>query len=102
MDTIGSSRFASARRRPTSLEFAAAVEGNKEFQACQACGRWLELTPGGNRGDAPPELLPGLNRADRQFCSDVCRQKGHRQRWFTHVLPADDAKLAGALQTMYA
>jgi hypothetical protein len=49
------------------LQFAAAVEGNKDYQECQGCGRWFELAP-------------GVNRAGRLTCSDSCRQKVFRER----------------------
>jgi hypothetical protein len=49
------------------LQFAQAIKGNKSYHLCQACGRWFELAP-------------GLNRADRQTCSDYCRVKLYRIR----------------------
>ncbi len=49
------------------LQFAHAILGNKNYQICQACGRWFELAP-------------GLNRADRLTCSDYCRVKLYRLR----------------------
>jgi hypothetical protein len=49
------------------LQFAQAILGNKSYQLCQVCGRWFELAP-------------GLNRADRQTCSDYCRVKLYRIR----------------------
>jgi hypothetical protein len=49
------------------LQLARAILGNKSYQPCQACGRWFELAP-------------GLNRADRQTCSDYCRVKNYRLR----------------------
>jgi hypothetical protein len=49
------------------LQFAQAIAANKRFQLCEACGKWFELSP-------------GLNRADRQSCSDYCRLKLYRLR----------------------
>jgi hypothetical protein len=49
------------------LQLAHAILGGKKYQPCEACGRWFELAP-------------GLNRADRQTCSDSCRVKLYRVR----------------------
>jgi hypothetical protein len=49
------------------LQLANAIRGNKRYQQCEACGRWFELAP-------------GLNRSDRQTCSDSCRVKLYRIR----------------------
>jgi hypothetical protein len=49
------------------LQFAFAVGGSKDYQQCARCGKWFELTP-------------GVNRADRLFCSDACRMASYRER----------------------
>src|SRR5579872_2624654 len=49
------------------LQFALALAGNKNYQQCVSCGKWFEL-------------LPGVNRADRQTCSQTCRTRVYRQR----------------------
>jgi hypothetical protein len=48
-------------------QFALAVLGNKSYQQCEACSRWMLLGP-------------GVNRADRKACSDTCRGKLYRLR----------------------
>jgi hypothetical protein len=61
------------RVKPDSLlsylwyQFSCAIHANTIYQACPACGCWLELTP-------------GVNRKDRVFCSNVCRMRAYRQR----------------------
>jgi hypothetical protein len=61
------------RVRPDSLwtaicvQFAQAIGGNKKYQKCPTCGRWFELSP-------------GVNRANKEFCSGTCRTKATRQR----------------------
>jgi hypothetical protein len=54
------------------LQFAVAIDGDKEHRQCQrqACGKWFELSP-------------EVNRADKLFCSDVCRMRAYRQRQAT-------------------
>jgi hypothetical protein len=49
------------------LQFALALAGDKNYQRCASCGKWFEL-------------LPGVNRADRQTCSQTCRTRLYRQR----------------------
>jgi hypothetical protein len=49
------------------LQFALAIDGNRQFQRCPACGRWFQLSP-------------GLNRANKQTCSGSCRTGLHRRR----------------------
>ena len=49
------------------LQFAQAIEGNKQFRQCQVCGRWFELSS-------------RAKRATAKFCSDGCRFKAYRQR----------------------
>ncbi len=49
------------------LQLAAAVAGDKSYQQCPACGKWFEL-------------LPGVNRANKQACSDSCRTRLYRER----------------------
>src|SRR5262249_32215996 len=49
------------------LQFACAIDGNKDYRQCQECKRWFELSP-------------GIARADRLFCSNACRTRAYRQR----------------------
>jgi hypothetical protein len=49
------------------LQFALAVEGNKEYRQCRECGKWFELSP-------------SVNRANKQTCSSSCRNKGYYRR----------------------
>jgi hypothetical protein len=49
------------------LQFALALAGDKHYQQCVSCGKWYEL-------------LPGVNRADKQTCSQTCRTRVYRQR----------------------
>jgi hypothetical protein len=49
------------------LQFALAIDGNRQYQRCPACSRWFQLAP-------------GLNRANKQTCSGSCRTALHRQR----------------------
>jgi hypothetical protein len=48
------------------LQFALALAGNKSYQRCASCGKWFEL-------------LPGVNCADKQTCSQTCRTRLYRQ-----------------------
>jgi len=48
-------------------QFALALAGNKHYQRCVSCGKWFEL-------------LPGINSADKQTCSQTCRTRLYRQR----------------------
>jgi hypothetical protein len=52
------------------LQFAKAVEGNKEYRQCQnaRCRRWIEV--GGNR----------TARSDKKFCSPSCKSDAHRRK----------------------
>src|ERR1035441_8390476 len=52
------------------LQFAKAVEGNKEYKQCQnaRCRRWIEV--GGNR----------TARSDKKFCSPSCKSDAHRRK----------------------
>jgi hypothetical protein len=49
------------------LQFALAVDGNKDYRQCPSCGKWFELSTHGAR-------------ADRLTCSDACRFRAYRQR----------------------
>jgi len=49
------------------LQFALALAGDKHYQQCVSCGKWYEL-------------LPGVNRADKQTCSQTCPTRLYRQR----------------------
>jgi hypothetical protein len=52
------------------LQFARAIEGNKEFRACRECGRWFELSH---------RQADGRTKR-REFCSDPCKSKDYRKR----------------------
>jgi hypothetical protein len=49
------------------LQFALAVDGDKQYRQCRECGKWFEVSP-------------GVNRVTRQTCSDTCRTKGFQRR----------------------
>jgi hypothetical protein len=49
------------------LQLAQAIAGNKNYRACEACGRYFELS------------LEGA-RTSRHYCSDACRSKAYRRR----------------------
>lgn len=52
------------------LQFARAIEGDKEFRACKACGRWFDISH---------RQADGRTRR-REFCSDACKSKDYRRR----------------------
>jgi hypothetical protein len=78
-DVSGFATWETARGRPgvrfgtTSLltamwlQFALAVEYDKQYRRCRECGKWFELTP-------------GVNRTSRQTCSNACRNRGYQRR----------------------
>lgn len=49
------------------LQFARAVEGNKEYRRCRVCSKWFAVSPGGKRRQAV-------------YCSTRCRVKAYRDR----------------------
>jgi hypothetical protein len=49
------------------IQFALAIEGDKEYRRCPECGKRFELTP-------------GVNRTSRVTCSNVCRTSAYRHR----------------------
>jgi hypothetical protein len=49
------------------LQFAVAVAEEQQFQQCPMCGKWFRLEP-------------GVNKADRVFCSLSCRKKAYYRR----------------------
>lgn len=49
------------------LQFARAIDGNRRYERCRECGRWLEISL-----DA--------YRTSRKFCSNACRSKNYRDR----------------------
>lgn len=48
-------------------QFAEAVVSERSFRQCKTCGTWFEL-------------LPGLARTNRLFCSEGCRSRLYRQK----------------------
>jgi hypothetical protein len=49
------------------LQFAQSVDGNTAYRQCPECGNWFGVAP-------------GTARADKLFCSNTCRARGHRAR----------------------
>jgi len=49
------------------LQFAESIGTHKSFRKCEVCGRYMEISP-------------DVNRADRRFCSDACRNRALRYR----------------------
>jgi hypothetical protein len=49
------------------LQFAESISGLKRYHQCEACQRYIELSP-------------DVNRADRRYCSDACRNRALRRR----------------------
>jgi len=49
------------------LQFALAIDGERQYRRCEGCGRWFEI--GGGR-----------MRTDSQTCGQTCRQRKHRER----------------------
>ena len=52
------------------LQFAQAIDGNKEYRACKECGRWFEISH---------RQADGRTKR-REFCSDACKSKDYRTR----------------------
>jgi hypothetical protein len=61
------------RNRPATLlgalwlQLALAINGNKDYRSCPVCGRWWELDP-------------IVNKINKVYCTEACRQKAWRQR----------------------
>jgi hypothetical protein len=49
------------------LQFAHAIAGNKDYRPCVECATWFELSP-------------KVARADKRYCSRVCRNRAYQQR----------------------
>ena len=49
------------------LQFARAIDGNREFRQCRQCYTWLELSP-------------EIARTNRKYCTDACRLRAFRAR----------------------
>jgi hypothetical protein len=49
------------------LQAAQAVSSNKTYRRCQSCNIWFELAP-------------SIARSDKQYCTNSCRMKFHRDR----------------------
>jgi hypothetical protein len=49
------------------LQFAQALDGNKDYRQCDDCHIWFELSP-------------QVARNDKRFCNDGCRSKAYRHR----------------------
>ena len=48
------------------LQFAQAIEGNKQYRQCEQCRRWFEIG--------------AQVREDAKFCKQACRSKSYRER----------------------
>jgi hypothetical protein len=55
------------------LQFALAVDGNRDYRVCKQCREWFEI--GGNQKRS---VGADHRRADARFCSDACKQKAYR------------------------
>ena len=49
------------------LQFALAVEGNRNYEPCDECHSWMEIAP-------------GSGRPDKKFCSSACSMRAYRKR----------------------
>lgn len=49
------------------LQFAQAIDGNKEYRRCEECRTWFELSP-------------ETARTSRLYCSNACRSRAYRKR----------------------
>jgi hypothetical protein len=49
------------------LQVAHFAEGGRQHRCCAVCGRWMAIEP-------------GVNRADRTYCGDVCRGRALRRK----------------------
>lgn len=58
------------------LQLAQAVDGNKTYRACDACGDWFELAP----DSMYSTRAKGVGRSNRRYCSDRCKSLAYRRR----------------------
>ena len=49
------------------LQFANAIEGDRDYAQCVECASWFEIAP-------------GSGRPDKRYCSDACRMRAYRKR----------------------
>lgn len=49
------------------LQFARAVDGNRDYRQCEECRKWFEATP-------------QVTRSDRRFCTPSCKASAHRKK----------------------
>jgi hypothetical protein len=49
------------------LQFALAIDGDRDYRSCVTCGRFYELDP-------------AVARTNRIYCMDACRMRAYRQR----------------------
>jgi hypothetical protein len=49
------------------LQFAESIAAQKKYRQCEVCERYMELSP-------------NVNRADRRYCDDACRNRALRRR----------------------
>ncbi len=50
------------------LQFARALEGNRDYRQCAECDRWWEAGP------------DGRSRSHKAYCSNACKQRAYRRR----------------------
>jgi hypothetical protein len=57
------------------LQFAKAIEGDREFRQCEneSCRKWIEV--GGSRGA----------RSDKRFCTPTCKSRAHQRKSYLRV-----------------
>jgi hypothetical protein len=83
------------------LQFAQAVDGNKQYHRCKTCGRWFDLSA--VKADKKVKSRERLRRMDRIFCSDRCKFKDYRERkkkaLELHAAGVGRAEIAQQLQT---
>lgn len=49
------------------LQFAQAIDDDRDYYRCTQCRKWFEVAP-------------GSGRPDKQYCSNACRQRAYRNR----------------------
>ncbi|MGC1788936.1 MAG: hypothetical protein WA718_19565, partial [Terriglobales bacterium] len=54
------------------LQFAQAIDGDREYRVCQQCREWFEIG-GGKKKDGADH-----HRTDARFCTNACKQKAYR------------------------
>lgn len=60
------------------LQFALAVDGNKEYKQCKMCSTWFEI--GRTESYSPEAGFRGRARKDKTYCSNACRSRALREK----------------------